>query len=35
VTFRLAGSIPRSVMDEWLREKRQITAEQSRRAALR
>jgi len=34
VTFRLAGSIPRSVMDEWLREKREITAAQSRRAAL-
>ena len=34
VTFRLAGSIPSSVMDEWLREKREITAAQSRRAAL-
>jgi putative transposase len=34
VTFRLAGSIPSSVMDEWLREKRQLAAGQARCAAL-
>jgi putative transposase len=34
VTFRLADSIPCPVMDEWLREKRQLAAVQLRRAAL-
>ena len=34
VTFRLAGSIPRTAMEEWLREKRQLAAAEARRAAL-
>lgn len=34
VTFRLAGSIPQPVLEEWLREKKQLQAGQLRRAAI-
>jgi len=33
ITFRLDGSIPRSVLDEWLREKKLLESERLRREA--
>lgn len=34
VTFRLAGSIPREVLEEWLREKKQFEMRRLRREAI-